>query len=237
MSKVGLAFAALLPVALAAGSASAAETDDVIRTFFQVEQFEHRAKDGKDTLNWDAQGWIGEDYNKLWLKTEGERFYNGAYEKAEVQVLYSRLISDFFDIQAGVRYDFDPHPRRTFGVIGLQGLAPQFFEVDAALFVSDQGEVSARLSAEYDLLITQRLVLQPSAELNVAAESVRERGVGAGLNDIELGLRLRYEIIREFAPYIGVSWERKLGRTADFARDEGESVDNLSLVTGLRFWF
>jgi copper resistance protein B len=223
--------------ALLFAPAAAAETDAMILTFVEVERLEARVKDGKETLNWEAQGWIGEDYNKLWIKTEGEQQAGGKLEKAEVQVLYSRLVSDFFDVQAGVRHDFDPHPSRTFGVIGVQGLAPHFFEANAAAFVSDHGEVSARFEAEYDLLLTQRLVLQPSAEINVAAQSVRERGVGAGVNDVELGLRLRYEIRREFAPYVGLSWERKLGRTDDLARDAGEDVETLSFVVGLRMWF
>lgn len=217
--------------------ASAAEMDDQIFTFFQAEQLEYRFKDGKDSLNWDAQGWIGEDYNKLWIKTEGEKVFGGRLEEAEVQVLYSRLIHPFWDIQVGGRYDARPQPQRGFGVIGLQGLAPYFFEVDAAGFVSHEGDVSARLKAEYELLLTQKLILQPSAEFNLAAQQVEKLGIGSGLTDVELGLRLRYEFVREFAPYVGVSWERKIGKTADFARDEGEDVDALSLVTGVRFWF
>ena len=158
-------------------------------------------------------------------------------EKGEIQLLYSRRLSDFFDAQAGVRYDFAPDPERGFGVFALQGLAPYWFEVDASAFVSNEGELSARFEAEYDLLITQKLILQPTAEVNIAAQSVRERGIGSGINDVELGLRLRYEIERKFAPYVGTSWERKIGQTADYARNEGEDVDNLSFVTGVRFSF
>ncbi|WP_341702053.1 copper resistance protein B [Ferrovibrio sp.] len=203
----------------------------------KVDELEYRASNRKDTYNWDAEGWIGEDYNKLWLKTEGERLVDGKVESAEVQALYSRLISTFFDVQAGVRYDFKPVPKRTFGVLGVQGLAPYFFEVDAASFVSDHGEVSGRLKASYDLLFTQRLILEPSFETNIALQSVKERGVGSGINDVGLSARLRYEIFREFAPYIGVNYERKLGQTASYAKDEGEEPDNLSFVVGLRFWF
>jgi len=236
--RVALLLATILVwPAFVLADASAAEMDDQIFTFFQAEQLEYRFKDGKDSLNWDAQGWIGEDYNKLWIKTEGEKVFGGALEEAEVQVLYSRLIHPFWDIQVGGRYDARPQPQRGFGVIGLQGLAPYFFEVDAAGFVSHEGDVSARLKGEYELLLTQKLILQPSAEFNLAAQQVEKLGIGSGLTDVELGLRLRYEFVREFAPYVGVSWERKIGKTADFARDEGEDVDALSLVTGVRFWF
>ncbi|WP_225769639.1 copper resistance protein B [Inquilinus sp. Marseille-Q2685] len=208
-----------------------------IFTWFQADQFEYRLNDGQDSFNWEAQGWVGSDDEKAWLKTEGAVPLDGPVEEAEVQLLYSRRISDFFDAQAGIRYDIRPEPERGFAVLGIQGLAPYFFEVGAAAFVSNEGEVSARFEAEYDLLVTQRLILQPAAEINVAIQEVEERGVGSGINDIELGLRLRYEFAREFAPYIGVNWERKLGRTADLARDEGEDVSDVSFVGGIRFWF
>jgi copper resistance protein B len=230
------AFLAPLPAVIAA-PAVAAEGDDQIFTFFQIEQLEYRFFDGKNAQAWDAQGWIGEDYNKLWLKTEGEKPEGGDIESAEIQVLYSRLISDFFDAQVGLRQDFAPDPERTYAVLGIQGLAPQFFEVDAAAFVSHEGEVSGRVEAEFDLLLTQRLVLQPTVELNFALQDVKERGIGSGLSDVELGLRLRYEIIREFAPYIGIHWERKVGETADFAREEGEDTGVFSVVAGVRVWF
>ena len=231
-AAVGVALAVM-----AADPAGAGEGDDQINTFVQVEQLEYRLTDGNDSVNWDAGGWIGEDYNKLWFKTEGEKVIDGKLEEAEFQLLYSRQVSPFFDFQAGLRGDAKPEPVRAFGVVGLQGLAPQFFEVDTAAFVSNRGEVSARLEAEYEVLLTQRLILQPSVELNLAAQDVRERGVGSGINDIEFGLRLRYEVEREFAPYIGINWSRKIGETADFAEEEGEAVDALSFVAGVRFWF
>jgi copper resistance protein B len=201
------------------------------------DQFEYRVQDGKDVIAWDGQAWYGGDYHKVFVKTLGEISGSDDVEHAEIQLLYSRLIGHFWDVQGGVRYDVRPDPSRTYGVIGLQGLAPGFFELDLQGFVSNKGDISARLEAEYDILITQRLVLQPKAEINLAVQDVRELGVGSGVNDVELGLRLRYEIRREFAPYIGVHWERKLGKTADFARDENESVDDLSFVAGVRFWF
>ncbi len=205
--------------------------------FFQADQFEYRNQNGRDSLKWEAQGWVGGDYDKLWLKTEGEKFAGGKTEKAEVQVLLSHMVTDFFDVQTGLRYDPRPDQERSFAVFGIQGLAPQYFEVDAAAFLSNQGELSARFDAEYELLLTQRLILQPALEVNLSAEKVKERGIGAGVNDIELGLRLRYEIRREFAPYIGVNWERKPGQTADIARRVGEDANVPSLIAGIRFWF
>jgi copper resistance protein B len=201
------------------------------------DQLEYRVRDGEKVVAWDGQAWYGGDYEKIFLKTLGEYNTSGTFEKAEGQLLYSRLIAHFWDVQAGLRYDFEPDPSRAYGVIGLQGLAPGLFEVDLQGFVSEKGDLSARLEAEYDLLITQRLVLQPKAELAVAAQRVPELGVGSGLNDIELGLRLRYEFSREFAPYVGVHWERKVGETARLAREEGEQADSLWVVAGLRFWF
>lgn len=202
------------------------------------DQLEYRVQDGANVIAWDGQAYYGGDYQRIWLKTQGE-YSTGhdEFEKAEVQLLYSRLVGYYWDVQAGVRYDFEPDPSRAYGVIGLQGLAPGYFEVDTQAFVSEKGDLSARLEAEYDILVTQRLVLQPKAEMGLALQDVPELGIGSGINDIELGLRLRYEITREFAPYIGISWERKLGETAQMARREGEDVDTFAVVAGIRFWF
>jgi copper resistance protein B len=202
-----------------------------------VEQLEYRLQGGKDVMAWDAQAWYGGDYEKIRLKTEGAFKPGDGVEDAEVQLLYSTLVGYYWDLQAGVRHDFRPEPSRSYGVVGLQGLAPGYFEVDVNGFVSEEGDFSARLKAEYDLLITQRLILQPKAEINLAAQDVPELGIGQGLNDIELGLRLRYEFAREFAPYIGVAWHRKLGETASLARREGADVDEFAVLAGVRFWF
>ena len=184
----------------------------------------------------DAEGWVGGDYHKLWFKSEGD-MARGHTEEAEIQALYARAIAPFWNLQMGVRHDIQPSPSRTFAVLGIEGLAPLWFEVDAASFVSTDGDVSFRLEAEYDLLLTQRLILQPRIETNLAIQDAHKWGIGEGMNDIDLGLRLRYEIRREFAPYIGVSWQRKIGETATLARDEGENLDAVSFVTGLRLWF
>lgn len=217
--------------------AAAMETHEPNILFLQADRFEYRAQDGGNSLEWDAHGWLGGDYQKLWLKTEGEKRTHGKVENAEAQLLYSRLITDFFDVQAGVRYDVQPHPRHGYAVLGIEGMAPYYIETDAALFLSNKGDLSARFKAEYDLLLTQRLILQPAFEINMAVQEVAELGIGAGVNEIELGLRLRHEIRREFAPYIGLNWQRKLGQTADFAQADGEDAETPSLIAGIRFWF
>jgi copper resistance protein B len=202
-----------------------------------IDTLEYRLQEEDDAVAWEADAWYGGDYNKLWLKTQGEYAMSDGFEEAEFQALYSRLLAYYWDIQAGLRYDVRPDPSRAYGVLGLQGLAPGYFELDLEGFVSEEGDLSARLEAEYDLLITQQLVLQPRAEINLAAQEVHELGVGEGVNNVELGLRLRYEFSRKFAPYIGVHWDKKLGNTADLAREEGEDASSVSFVTGLRFWF
>lgn len=233
-----LAAALLLALpGLGPSAASAAMMDDAIQTLFMVDQLEYRATDGTDDIAWDVNGWIGTDDHKLAFKIEGEKPVEGKLEKAEFQLLYQRPVSDFFDAQAGIRHDIRPNPDRTYGVLGVTGLAPYFIETDVSLFVGEKGDVFARLEAEYDILLTQKLILQPAAELNLGFTEDAAIHVGRGVSDIQLGLRLRYEIERELAPYLGVHWERKFGKTADFAREDGEAVDSLSLVAGLRFWF
>jgi len=205
--------------------------------FVQADRFEYQRNKGSNALLWDGQGWIGGDYNRFWLKTEGEYLGEaGKLEDAEIQGLYSRPISPFFDFQAGVRQDLQPGARRTFGVVGVQGLAPYWFEVDAGLFISHDGDVSAGVETEYEMRLTQRLILQPRAELNFALHDVERLAIGPGLSTAESGARLRYEFKREFAPYIGVAWVRAAGATADFLRRGGKTPSNLSIVVGIRFW-
>jgi len=218
-------------------SNSAHQHGDLFTTYVEVDKLERRIRDGRDGTAWAAQAWFGGDRERVWLKTEGEVTDGQSPEHAEVQALYSWLWGDFFDVQVGLRQDFRPRPERTHAVLGLQGLAPHWFEVDAALFLSHKGELSARAEVEYDILLTQRLILQPAVEVNASASRVEEREIGAGLTSIGTGLRLRYEIVPEVAPYIGVTWDRKLGETANLARRDGEDVDETALVTGIKFWF
>jgi copper resistance protein B len=204
---------------------------------FLLDRLEARLGRGHEAYAWDAQFWYGGDVDKLWLKSEGEGEFGGHLESFELQALWSRAIDPWFDVQLGVRQDVRPRPNRTHAVLGVQGLAPYWFEVEAMLFLSHKGELSARLEAEYDLRITQQLILQPSVELDLALEDARDIGVGSGLSSAEFGARLRYEFRPEFAPYAGVHYERAFGRTARFARAAGEEPGGWSFVLGVRTWF
>ncbi|MBI4774698.1 MAG: copper resistance protein B [Deltaproteobacteria bacterium] len=212
--------------------------DNEIFAVFRGDRLEYQSNDGEGGLFWDVQAWGGTDYSKLWFKSEGFWLFDKeTFEEAGVELFYSRNIATFWDLQAGVRHDFEPHPTRTFAALGIEGLARYWFEVDVTAYISQDGDLSANLEAEYDLLLSQRLILQPRFEIDVAVQEVEELSIGQGINDIELGARLRYEIRREFAPYIGVSWSRKLGETADLAEADGESIETTSLVAGIKFWF
>lgn len=198
---------------------------------------EAQVRKGRDGFEWDGEGWYGGDIDRLWVKSEGEGEFGRSVEKAEVQALYSRAVDPYFNLQAGLRYDFKPSPSRVYAVVGFEGLAPSFFDVEGALFLSNKGELLARAEGYYDQRITQRLILQPRAELNFAAQSSRSIGVGSGLSDAEVGVRLRYDIRREFAPYVGIQYRRAFGDTRRFLRDEGEDSAGWSLLTGIRAWF
>ena len=198
---------------------------------------ESQFRNGRDGFEWDGEGWYGGDINRLWVKSEGDGAFGRSIEKAEVQALYSRAVGPYFNLQGGVRYDFKPNPSRVYATVGFEGLAPSFFDVEGALFLSNKGELMARVEGYYDQRITQRLILQPRAELNFAAQSTREIGVGSGLSDAEIGLRLRYDIRREFAPYVGVQYRQAFGKTRRYLRDEGEDAGGWSVLTGIRMWF
>ena len=223
-------------VLLVPGLAFAGMEDDPILTKVFIDQLELRASDGDDPWVLDAQGWIGKDLHKIWLKTEVERV-DGETEEAEVQALYSRAIAPYWDFQVGWRHDIRPNPSRDWLAVGVEGLAPYWFEVDAAAFIGEDEQIGARVEAEYEWMFTQRWVLSPELEVNLHSKNDEETGTGSGLSDLELGLRLRYEIRREFAPYIGVNWTKKFGNTADFARDEGEDTSDVQFVIGVRAWF
>ena len=210
--------------------------DDPLLTKVLVDQFEKRNTDGSAPWVLDGQAWIGNDLQKLWIKAEVEKV-NSETEEAELQALYSHAIAPYWDVQFGLRQDFQPSPSRSWAVFGIQGLAPYFFEVDTALFIGESGRSGLRFEAEYELLFTQRLILTPEIEVNFYGKNDKGLGIGSGLSDVEAGLRLRYEVRREFAPYIGVNWNKSFGNTADFARDEGQDTDDLQWVIGLRAWF
>ena len=198
---------------------------------------EYQFRHATDGYRWDGEAWFGGDVDRLTLKTEGDGDRRGGVESAELQALYSRAIGPYFNLQAGVRHDFQPSPARTYATLGVEGLAPYMFDLEAAAFLSDHGDVLARIEGYYDQRITQRLILQPRIELNLAAQDVPATRIGAGLGNAELGLRLRYEIRREFAPYVGLSYDAKIGRTARYARADGDDPRVGSVVAGIRFWF
>ena len=218
--------------------------DNKIHNLFLSELLEYRAYSaGPDTFTWDLVGWVGGDFNRLWIKTEGDQnIGGGAGMQGDLQLLYGRLIAPFWDFQAGIRFNEVMGPdrsasSRTYAVIGFQGLAPGNFDVETALYISDRGEVSARVTVSADLYLTQRLVLQPRLEAQFSVQGDPKFSTGEGANQTDLGVRLRYEFSREFAPYVGVTWVRKYGETADLARSEGEPDDAIALVVGLRLWY
>jgi len=199
-------------------------------------QLEGRWNGSNTQFRWDGQGWIGTDYDKLWVKSEGT-LSKGALDDGQQQFLYSRAVTTYFDLQGGLRSDLDSRPTRNWAAFGIQGLAPYFFDLEVTGFVSSEGHLAGKLEASYDLLLTQRLILQPQIELNVYSKSDPARLVGAGFSDIDTGLRLRYEFSRTFAPYLGLVYEGKFGQTANFARQAGESTSDVRFVFGIRTWF
>ncbi len=210
--------------------------DKQLNSFFLLDQFEYQDADEGSALNWDASGWIGGDIDRLWLRSEGERT-NGVTEDAELQALWGHSIGPWWDVVTGVRQDFKPGSAQTWGAFGIQGMALYAFEAEATAFIGENGQTAARLEGDYDILLSNRLILQPTAEVNFYGKNDPERGIGSGLANTEVGLRLRYEIFHEFAPYIGVTWNRAYGNTADLARDEGEDDNEARFVAGIRMWF
>jgi len=201
-----------------------------------LDQLDWRDADSANAFAWDAQAYYGSDYNKLWLKTEGERT-DGTTEDARVEVLWDRIVSRWWSAQAGVRHDFGEGPSRDWLAVGVQGLAPYFFEVEATAYVGDAGRTAARVKAEYELLFSQRLILTPEVELNLYGKDDPERGIMSGLTDAEVSLRLRYEIRREIAPYVGIAWIHRFGRTADLFRAAGADPSDVEALAGIRIWF
>ncbi|ALR19260.1 copper resistance protein B [Sphingobium baderi] len=213
------------------------EHGDIKSSMILIDQLETMIGKGKDGYAWNVQGWYGGDINRLWVKTEGESSFGERLESVEVQALWSRALDPWWNLQAGVRHDFRAGRDRSYAVLGVQGLAPYWFEVDGALFLSDKGDVTWRFEAEYDQRLTQKLILQPAAELNFSAQDIPELGIGSGLSTAELGLRLRYQFVPEFAPYVGVKYERAFGDTADFRRARDEKAGGWKLLIGIRSWF
>ncbi len=233
--KNQIAFA-FLGCILASSVVAGGMEDDPIVTKVMIDQLEKRITDGDDPVVLEGTLWIGKDLNKFVIKADVEQV-KGETEELELQALYSRAIAPFWDFQIGVRQDQKPKPDRDWLAIGFQGLAPYWYEIDTALFIGESGQVGLRFVAEYEWMITQRLVLSPEVEINLHSKDDEIVGTGSGLSDSQIGLRLRYEIKREFAPYIGINWNKKYGNTATFAKNDGEKVDDTQIVVGIRAWF
>ena len=226
-----------LVMATAVTSSFADMGDDPVLGKVMIDQLEIRSTEGDDPVVLETDAWIGKDLHKAWFKADVERV-DGETEQAEVQARYSRAVAPYWDFQLGWRHNFEPNEEtRDWAAFGLRGLAPYFFDIDAALYVGENGRTQLSFDTEYEMMLTQRWVLSPELQINLYGKSDPVLGQGSGLSDMELGLRLRYEIKREFAPYIGVNLESKFGGTADFATDEGEDTSDVQYVAGIRAWF
>lgn len=210
--------------------------DDPIVTKVMIDQLETRIVDGDDPTVLEATAWIGKDLNKFVIKADIEQV-NGVTHEQEFQALYSRAVDPYWNFEIGIRQDQKPTPSKNWFAIGFEGVAPYWFEIDTALFIGESEQIGFRFAAEYEWMITQRWVLSPEVEFNLHSKDDVVTGVGSGLSDSQIGLRLRYEVKREFAPYIGLNWNNKYGKTATFARNEGESVSSTQIVAGIRAWF
>ena len=199
------------------------------------DELEWRDSGDADALVWDAQAWYGGDYDKVWLKSEGERADGDAETSNEV--LWDHVVARWWSVQAGVRHDTGTGPARTWAAFGWRGLAPYWFELEATAYAGENGQTALRFSAEYELLLTQRLILQPALDFDLYGKDDTANGIGSGLADSELGLRLRYELRREFAPYVGVAWTRSYGHTAELAREAGHDTNDVQWLAGVRWWF
>jgi len=210
--------------------------DDPIVTKIMIDQLETRIVDGDDPLVLEAQAWIGYDLDKFVIKADVEQV-KGVTHELELQALYSRAVDPYWDFQIGIRQDQKPAPNKNWLAIGFQGVAPYWLEIDSTLFIGEKEQVGFRFAAEYEWMITQRWVLSPEIEFNIHSKDEETRGVGSGLSNSQVGLRLRYEVRREFAPYIGINWNNKYGNTATYAKNEGEKVSSSQIVAGVRAWF
>lgn len=210
--------------------------DDPVFATLLFDRLEWQGSDDAEGLGWELQGWAGDLENRVWLRSEGER-RNGSIEHGDVELLWGRPTGPWWDRVVGLRHDLGHGPGRDWLAVGVQGLAPYKFEVAATAYLGTNGRFAARGEAEYELLLTNRLVLQPRAEVNLHSKDDPERGIGKGLSDAALGLRLRYELHRQFAPYVGYEWSRTFGRTAGLAEDAGGDRSEGTWVAGVRFWF
>jgi copper resistance protein B len=213
------------------------EMEDRIFVHAMLDQFEGRTNSQSTAFRWDGEAWAGTDMNRLWIKSEGT-IDKGAMSDGDHEALYDRPIPHmrYFDAQAGLRADLDSGPTRLWAAFGIEGLSPYSFEIAPALYISDGGHIGGKIEGSKDLLITQRLILQPQAELNFYSKDDPGRKLGSGLSDIDSGIRLRYEITRKFAPYVGYVYSGEYGDSATYARQSGEPTSSSTFVFGLRLW-
>ncbi|HET9358761.1 MAG TPA: copper resistance protein B [Vicinamibacterales bacterium] len=210
--------------------------ENAVNYLVLFDQLEWQAGEGANGISIDTRGWVGRDRDRLWFRAEGDG-EDGGVGEAHTHLLYGRRFSRWWDVVAGIRQDFRPGSPQTWAAFGVQGLAPYWFEIEATAYVGASGRTHARFEVEYELLFTNRLIVQPLFEAEVFGKSDPERGIGAGLSTTDLGFRLRYEFRREFAPYLGVTWRNKWGETADFAEAAGDDPGGARFVAGLRLWF
>ena len=210
--------------------------DNTTQHYVLLDRLEGWSADPGAGTAWEMQAWLGTDLNRLWLRSEGERV-DGRTESADLEVLYGRSVARWWDVVAGVRHDFNPGGSQDFAAIGVMGLAPYMFEVQATAYIGQSGQTAARIEVEYEMLLTNRLILQPVVEVDFYGRNDERRGIGSGLSTAEAGLRLRYEITRQFAPYVGIVREQAFGRTADLRRAEGEDANDTRVIAGFRIWF
>jgi copper resistance protein B len=216
--------------------AHAMHGESTINSMLLIDQLEVWNASPGAGLGWDAVAWVGSDLNRLWLRTEGE-YVDSTLESADLELLAGHSVAPWWDLLVGVRHDFKPGPSQTFLAVGVMGLSPYKFETDITAYLGEGGQTAARLQFEYETLFTGRLILQPKLEFNFYGKDDPVRGIGSGLSDAAFGLRLRYEINRQFAPYIGVSWEQVYGQTADYRRAAGEDTGSFNVLAGIRIWF
>lgn len=246
MARLALAAEPLPPVspeARAAAFPELAVTDEhdahagePLYGMFLAEQFEWQDRDGGDALKWDVTGWLGYETSRVWLRDEGDHV-SGEQVENQLELLWGRPVAAWWDLVAGVRHDTGAGPSRTYAALGVQGLAPQWFHVEATLYAGERGQAGLRLQSDYEWLLTNRFILTARLEGHAWREDDEANGLGSGLAEVSAGLRARYEIRREFAPYVGVEWMRLAADTADLARASGEDVRDTRIVAGVRFWF
>ncbi len=216
--------------------AHAMHGEHAIHSMLLIDQLEMWNASPGTGLAWDVVAWLGSDLNRLWLRTEGE-YVDSSLESAELEVLFGHSVAPWWDVVAGVRHDFKPGQAQDFFAVGVMGLSPYKFETDVTAYVGEGGQTAVRIQFEYETLFTNRLILQPKLEINFYGKDDPQRGIGSGLSNGSLGLRLRYEITRQFAPYVGLSWDKSYGQTADYLRNQGESTSGLNVLAGVRVWF